>query len=437
MRSIFAKILLWSFGTLVFSLIAFVFISVVVSEKVAQRGDMMHRLGEMEMEEARYAYELHGPAGLAGYLNHLHRYFPKAEHFLTDGAGRDLANGQDRSALLSADGSMRPTIVDGRMAISMRSADGRYHFIALVPMPLSLLSLTPYYLLILAAVGGLCYLLAVNLATPLRVLAAKVEQFGRGDLAVRMQSRRSDEIGELGRAFDQMADRIQTLLTAERRLLQDISHELRSPLARLSFATERVRTAEDREAAVARLRKEVTRLTGLVSSLLEVTRAEGDPSARSAQPVSLGELLADVVEDCRIEADAHHCRMRLRAGEPLSALGDVELLRRAFENVVRNAIRHAPEETEVEVTLERNGVAEVSVRDYGPGVPDTDLQSIFQPFFRVEAARDNASGGIGLGLAIAHRAITLHSGRIWAENAHPGLRVHIELPVNELKPVSV
>src|SRR5262249_22097069 len=160
-----------------------------------------------------------------------------------------------------------------------------------------------------------CYLLAVNMATPLRVLAEKVEQFGRGDLSVRMQTRRSDEIGELGRSFDRMADRIQTLLTAERRLLQDISHQLRSPLARLSFATELVRTAEDKEAAVTRLKKETTRLTSLVSSLLEVTRAEGDPTERSLRPVRLDELLANVVEDCRIEADAHHCHVKLRAGE--------------------------------------------------------------------------------------------------------------------------
>jgi two-component system, OmpR family, sensor histidine kinase CpxA len=244
-----------------------------------------------------------------------------------------------------------------------------------------------------------------------------------------MQPKRNDEIGELGRAFDQMADRIQTLLAAERRLLQDISHELRSPLARLSFATELVRTAEDRDAAVARIRKEVTRLTSLVSSLLEVTRAEGDPSVRSAQPVSLDALLGEVVDDCRIEADARHCRVRLQAGEPTQARGDPELLRRAFENVLRNAIRHAPEETEIEVSLDRqSSLALISVRDRGPGVPSELLPAIFQPFFRVEAARDTSSGGVGLGLAIAHRAIDLHSGRIWAENAEPGLIVHIELP---------
>jgi two-component system sensor histidine kinase CpxA len=311
----------------------------------------------------------------------------------------------------------------------MESADHRYKFFSLVRPPVSMLSFTPYYLLILVAVGGLSYLLAVNMATPLRLLAQKVEQFGKGELSVRMQPRRNDEIGDLGRAFDQMADRIQTLLTAERRLLQDISHELRSPLARLSFATELVPTAADRAAAVARIRKEVTRLTSLVSSLLEVTRAEGDPSVRSTQPVSLDALLREVVDDCRIEADARHCQVRIDAPEPVGAQGDPELLRRAFENVLRNAIRHAPEGSAIEVGLARNSAtAQIRVRDYGPGVPAALLQSIFQPFFRVDEARDNAGGNVGLGLAIAHRAIMLHSGRIWAENTAPGLLMTIELP---------
>jgi two-component system sensor histidine kinase CpxA len=430
-RSIFAKILLWSFGTLLFSLVAFVVISVVISQHSVERADIFHRLAAMEMEEARGAYERGGPKWLAGYLEHLHHYFPQADHILTDAAGRDLATGQDRSDLIpDPNKPFRPHFSsDGRIVVWMDSADHRYKYIALIRPPISWLSLTPYYLLILAAVGALSWLLAVNLATPLRAMTSKVEQFGRGDLAVRIGAKRNDEIGHLGKAFDHMADRIQTLLTAERRLLQDISHELRSPLARLSFATELVRTAEDRDAAVARIRKEVTRLTSLVGSLLEVTRAEGDPSSRSTQTVSLDGLLSEVVEDCRIEADARQCRVRLRAADPLAVHGDAELLRRAFENVLRNAIRHAPAETEIEVALERNSpLAMVSVRDYGPGVPPELLPSIFQPFFRVDAARDNSSGGVGLGLAIAQRAIHLHSGRIWAENANPGLLVRIELP---------
>src|SRR5581483_4584650 len=442
MRSIFAKILLWTFGTLVLSLVAFVVISILIARNTVDRSDnIFRRLAGMEMTEAIYAYESGGSERLGGYLGHLRKFFPNADHILTDAAGRDLATGQDRSALAASttDTSWRPhfSVDDGRMVIGMESANHRYKFLALVRPPIALLNFTPYYLLILVAVGGLSYLLAVNMASPLRVLAQKVEQFGKGDLSVRMQPRRNDEIGNLGRAFDEMADRIQTLLTAERRLLQDISHELRSPLARLSFATELVRTAEDRDAAVARIRKEVTRLTSLVSSLLEVTRAEGDPSVRSTQPVRLDALLTEVVDDCRIEADARRCHVELHFAAPASTRGDAELLRRAIENVLRNAIRHSPEDAAIAVGLARKDLtAVISIEDHGPGVPPELLKSIFQPFVRVQEARDNVTGGVGLGLAIAHRAITLHGGRIWAQNANPGLKVSIELPCEDpVRPV--
>jgi two-component system sensor histidine kinase CpxA len=133
-------------------------------------------------------------------------------------------------------------------------------------LPIDPGSALPYYLLILAAIAVLCWLLAVNIASPLRSLARTVDRFGGGELSLRVNSKRRDEIGDLARSYDQMAERIQTLLTAERRLLRDISHELRSPLARLSFAAELTKTAEDRSAAAARLRKEIDRLTSLVGA---------------------------------------------------------------------------------------------------------------------------------------------------------------------------
>jgi two-component system sensor histidine kinase CpxA len=291
-------------------------------------------------------------------------------------------------------------------------------------------SFLPYYLLILGAVALVCWLLAVNIASPLRGLARTVDRFGAGDLGARVNSTRKDEIGELSRAFDRMAGRIGTLLTAERRLLQDVSHELRSPLARLSFAAELVRTAEDRDAAVERLKKEIQRLTGLVGALLQVTMAEGDPSSTAPERLRLDDLLMEVVDDCRLEADGQGCAIQLRAATPLTVLGDRELLRRAIENVLRNSIRYAPRESAVEVDLTAaKSTATISVRDYGPGVPEEALPKIFQPFFRVDDSRDSATGGMGLGLAIAMRAVGLHHGHLRARNAHPGLLVSIELPV--------
>src|SRR5438067_13418323 len=194
--------------------------------------------------------------------------------------------------------------------------------------PCDISSSLPYYVLVLAAIAGLCRALAATIAFPLRSLSRAVERFGRGQLSVRVNSKRRDEIGDLGRSFDQMAERIETLLTAERRLLQDISHELRSPLARLSFAAELTKTAEDRDAAAAKLRKDIDRLASMVGSLLEVTRLEGDPLLRNPEDVPLSPLLQELVDDCRVEAEARGCRLTLEAAPALSVQGDRELLRR-------------------------------------------------------------------------------------------------------------
>ena len=194
-----------------------------------------------------------------------------------------------------------------------------------------------------------------------------------------------------------MAERIGTLLSAERRLLQDISHELRTPLARLSFAAELVRTADDPDAAIARLKKEIHRLGDLLSTVLQVTRAEGDPQSAVFEDLRLDELLADVVEDCRVEADARGCALVLEHRQDAPIGGDRELLRRALENVLRNAIRYAPADSAVKVELTCTAdTARVSVRDYGPGVPEDALNKIFQPFFRVDDARESSTGGVGL-----------------------------------------
>ena len=226
-----------------------------------------------------------------------------------------------------------------------------------------------------------------------------------------------------------MAERIQNLVGADRRLLLDISHELRSPLARLGVAVELARSGENRDAALDRIQKESDRLNALVGELLQATRAEVDPQALRAQPVRLDELLATIVSDCSIEADARGCSLALDATGPLTVRGDPELLRRAVENVIRNALRYSPPQTSVDVNLASNGAgARIQVRDYGPGVPEESLSRIFEPFYRVEGDRNRDSGGVGLGLAIARRAVELHKGKLQARNAHPGLLVEMEIP---------
>jgi signal transduction histidine kinase len=430
-RSVYAKILLWSFATLVLSLVAFVVVTFFMSMHARGAGMDPARVDSMFLQDAAAAYQSGGTVQLAAYLDHLNRRLVGRRYF-TDANGKDLVTGEDRSAFFKVVAHQWgvPHHAGGRFVVVQASPDGRYRLIVVNNVAFDLTSYVPFYLLILAAVALVCWILAVNIASPLRSLARTVDRFGAGDLSVRVNSDRKDEIGELSRAFDRMAERIGTLVAAERRLLQDISHELRSPLARLSFAAELVRTAEDRESAVARIKKEVQRLTDLVGALVQMTRAEGDPSSNTPELVRIDQLVSEVVDDCRLEADARGCGIAMKAGDPITLRGDEELLRRAIENVVRNSIRYTPEGSQVEVSLETAcNTVRIAVRDYGPGVPDWALTKIFHTFFRVDDSRDSSTGGAGLGLAIAKRAISLHHGNVWAENAGPGLRVRIELPL--------
>ncbi len=169
-------------------------------------------------------------------------------------------------------------------------------------------------------------------------------------------------------------------------------------------------------------------MTALVNELLHLTRVEGDPTAGRWCDVALHDLLAEILNDCDVEAEARRCQLVLRL-QPVVMYGERELLHRAIENIVRNAIRHAPEATIVEIALELRGeTALISVRDHGTGVPETVLTDIFKPFFRVDDDRSRASGGVGLGLTIARRAVEVHQGKISASNARPGLVITISLP---------
>lgn len=432
MKSLHLKILLWCFGTLVVSLLAFSGVSRFVEARAVGKGGPFARVDAMILQQAIEEYEFGGAAQLAEYLGRINRALGDPR-YLVDSQGQDLTAGTDRSDLLRQvqSGWIDPVPKDGRIVVSLASADDRYRLITVLSPPFPPWTLLPYYALIIAAVALVCWALAVSIASPLRNLARSVEQFGRGDLAVRLNSRRRDEIGDLARSFDRMAERISALLAVERRLLQDVSHELRSPLARMSFAAELARRDEKREAAIARIKSEIDRLSNLVASLLEVTRAEADPAPKQAE-FSIVQLLREIAGDCWIEADAQRCRVIVDAVEDSNLIGDRELLRRAFENIVRNAIRYAPSDSCVEVRVENDAqICHVMIRDYGAGVPDEFLEKLGQPFVRVDDSRDSTTGGVGLGLAIAKRAIGLHRGSLRLRNVHPGLKVIIDLPLPE------
>jgi two-component system sensor histidine kinase CpxA len=429
----FRRILLWFGGMLIFSLVAFVLTSYVMSSRSPGREPFMRRISMFQLRESIDAWENGGAPELKEYLAKLDAAFG-ATHRLTDANGRDLVTGDDLSESLRRAAEPRPSWRRGRpkhLLIKRASTDGKYNFLIEneFPAPDPWANIAVYGWIVLTIVL-LCYGLAWTLANPIRRLRETVVRFGAGDLHSRTGSKRRDELGDLERSFDQMADRIETLLTAERRLLQDISHELRSPLARLRFALELARSSSEPRPSLNRVEKEVERLSVLVNELLQVTRAEGDPHSRNVSPIDLQEFLSALVEDCRIEAAARDCTIDLAIRDSIIWQGDPELLHRAVENVLRNAIHHAPEGSEIEVDLLANGQnVTIRVRDRGPGVPDGQLTEIFRPFYRVEEDRSRQNGGgVGLGLSIAERAVRVHHGEIRATNAQPGLLVELKLP---------
>jgi len=428
MKSIFVRIFLLFTATLLVCFAGIELTNWLRNRFAPERRDFFSASLSLQAQEASHAYDTGGKEALRDYFGRLERMFP-GHHSLVDRNGIDVLTGANRSADLRHAGPHWTPGSQSRMVLAWPAQYGKYRVLIDAAAPPGPWSAMPYYLWIGAAALGFSYILTLLLASPLRALEHTVQRFGAGDLSARAAVVRKDEFGELASSFNLMAERIETLLTAERRLLQDVSHELRSPLARLEFAIELARTSANSDKAFDRIKKETERLGILVSELLQVTRAENDPQSRNLSAIPLPDLLKDVIADTSVESEARNVSLHLAVTDPLQLSGDRELLRRAVENILRNAIRFAPESTAIDVTLrKRADHAIIAVRDYGPGVPEESLTSLFKPFFRVEADRNRDSGGVGLGLSIAQRAVAIHQGQIRARNAHPGLLVEIELP---------
>ncbi len=439
MRTLFTKILLWFLLTVIVTVTGTLYVSSIL---LRFRQPEFRPL-TFELREARAAWELEGQAGLDRFLGRL-KDATGADAALTDASGHDVrGNGRDWSKVIQAPPSISLRSVMGFLNFFVRiespgviprvaqSRDKKYYFVAVYPARDQSWSVQvpqqTWWMLGVFAL--LCYALARQLTSPLRKMQKTIERFGRGDFSARVNSRRADELGQLARTVDQMAERIEGLLKSQRRLLQDISHELRSPLARLGVAVELGRGGGDADMAFNRIEREADRLNVLVGELIQVTRAEGDPAGLATEPLRLDELVRVIVDDVHIEAERHHIALDLDISEPAAMEGNPELLRRAIENIVRNAIRYSPEGDRVQVSLKRAGAMYViAVRDFGQGVPDDAIAHIFDPFYRVEKDRGRTSGGVGLGLAIARRAVELHRGAMHASNQRPGLLVEIELP---------
>jgi signal transduction histidine kinase len=299
-----------------------------------------------------------------------------------------------------------------------------FPFVPVVPLVATLLAS-----LIFAA------LLAWYFSKPIRSLRSAFEAVAGGDLAVRLgpsMGQRRDELADLGRNFDRMASHLDALIDGQRRLLHDVSHELRSPLARLQAAIGLARQQPEKLASsLERIERESVRMDKLVGELLTLSRLEAGVMDGMEEEINMDELVSGVVADARFEAEMSGRTVVFSSCGEVPVKGSAELLHRALENVVRNALRHTPEggKVAVEVLPDNGGNSlRLAILDQGPGVPERELSAIFEPFFR--GGSSQSTDGHGLGLAIARRVVEAHGGSVRASNrAGGGLCVEIVLPV--------
>jgi len=365
--------------------------------------------------------------------------------YVLDGSGRDLdgkplpaqyQNFVERFVLAGTRGeadNFRPI----RLAPLLVAPDGTRYAFLLLPdriapwgSPTALAAVIAAALVVIAVVAAF---IARAFGKPIAELQLAVRALARGRIATRAPvsvSGRDDEIGALARDFDSMAEQLESLLASRQQLMRDMSHELRSPLARLQAA---LALAERKQPLPApehtRILTELERMNQAIGDVLRFTRLEAEP-LQIKHLLRIDELLATLIEDESDEALTHEVRIDLQAEQDLSVVGDPQLLRSGFENVLRNAIRHAPAGSAVEVRAQRstNDSLLISIEDRGPGVPADQLERIFEPYVRLAAPGDDRTG-TGLGLAIARRVFAAHGGEISAVLATPGgLCVRIRLP---------
>jgi len=447
MRSLFLKIFVsyWLAQAL------FLVLTILVIFAFRQRGEFSEWQAQQSIASQRAAdvFEQGGPAELRRYLEDL-RETQHVRAYLFDEQGQELSG---RPVPRWADSLSRGITPPPRefwqrltpspfRRLPVASAGGHSYtlVVMLPPGPFGPGGVPGLGILIgIISSGLVCYFLARYLTSPVVRLRAATRRLAEGDLTARAGSagsRRRDEIAELVRDFDIMAERLENLVKAQSRLLNDISHELRSPLARLNVALglARQRSGPETQSALERMELESDRLNQLIGGLLTIARLEsGDHTSRKSQ-LNLGEMTIEIANDADYEAQERHCHVKARIVNDCQISGKAILLHSAIENIIRNAVHYTAEGTVVEVSLAQGdnaGSPEAIIRvsDSGPGVPDEALEKMFRPFYRIDDARGRETGGVGLGLAITERAVRLHGGTVKAWNRpEGGLTVEIRLP---------
>jgi two-component system sensor histidine kinase CpxA len=451
MKSLFLRIFL-SFWLAIALFVVLAILAVVAFRP--QRNPTWESLATTSLADAVGVYEQGGAHELRAYLEsveaaqhvHVHIFDEQGNEISGRAAPAWLEHIALGKPVPPRDGILFPA--PRVMVESRASSDGHHRYTMALVLPQGPrvffgphgFPLTGLLILILSS-GLVCYFLSWYLAKPIVRLRAATRQLAAGDLSARAgapTSRRRDEVAGLMRDFDAMAARLEMLVKAQSRLLNDISHELRSPLARLNVALglARRRSGAESDDMLERIELEASRLNELIGRILTLARLEDGEQQVPRTPVPLNELVLNVAEDADFEAQARRCHVRTDIPEAnWEVRGNASLLHSAVENVVRNAIRYTRDGSSVEIRLQRTEgpsgpEALLQVTDCGPGVPEDALEKLFEPFYRLDDARGRLTGGVGLGLAIAQRAVRFHGGRVAASNrAEGGLLVEIHLPL--------
>ena len=445
MRSLFWRIFL-SFWLLITALVLVIVIT--VSNRKNERLDLFRAqqvaLVSSSSDYAVAEYEHNGASGLAAAMKKISERI-HGELWIVDENRRPIQGGalppQIAAALTMEEDVTAPDEKWLLVRAPFEHEGKRYEALARVrptrpprvPPGQELAMQIPLAILISSLI---CFVLAKFIARPVTSLRVAAQRIARGDLEARADARFEghDELGELTRDFNQMAARLEATLSAQQRMFADVSHELRSPLSRLTLALELAKQRSGPAAATAleRIEIETGRLNDLVQQVLRLAKLESGVISDKHEVVSLTEVLGEITADAEIEANAKQCAVLLK--NEISALveGDADVLRSAIENVVRNAIEYSPQQGEIELVQRKCGARTVAIEvaDRGPGVAAEELTRMFEPFYRSDGSRTRRSGGVGLGLAIAERAVVAHHGSIRAVNREQaGLKIEIRLPL--------
>ncbi|MDX6528573.1 MAG: two-component system, OmpR family, sensor histidine kinase CpxA [Blastocatellia bacterium] len=465
MRSLFLKIFIW-FGLVMVVANVASFLTGIAIERRSQfpRQSPMTQVFAVYAQSAVEVFERDGKTALASYLERV-EHVSNVNAVLFDSLGNEVSGRTVPEGVLNAISRVTeqspyvfyflPQQSRPFAAQLIRGPQGANYVLAgVLPKPdfpprlgepgslaFGLRIIARSFLPVLLVGGLFCFWLASYLSTPIVQLRGATHELSAGNLDARVNQkllRRRDEIGKLGRDFNVMAGRIESLVGAQRRLLGDISHELRSPLARQGVALGLARRSAGPLAtsALDRIGREAERLNEMIGQLLSLSRVETGTDRLQNAEIDLSALVKEVAEDADFEARGRERSVLVISDKPLAMRGVFELIRSAIENVVRNGVRYTDAGTPVEISLTSEAAnddrfAVISVRDHGKGVPPESIQEIFRPFYRVEDDRDRKTGGTGLGLSIAARAVHLHHGTIKAANASDGgLIVEIRLPIS-------